>query len=105
MSDEMAKFYRSQDGYGWRLWLTQRLRVGSRRSMTPMWPHIRKSYDEFCNEVLAVHLYPLVSIDWWYRRKQRTEADGVCLACRNELAAFNLGRSDTDTYVHQEKRQ
>lgn len=73
---------RSPSGlYGWHLWLGERVRIGSPKSLTPMWPHIYKSGDEWCNDVLAFHLWPLGGVDVWWRRHQRTAADGQCPQC------------------------
>lgn len=76
---------RSAHGYGTRLWIGSRIRIGSHETMTPMWPHVYRSGDEFCNDVLSLHLYPLVAIDIWWRRKQRTAIDGICDTCKDEL--------------------
>jgi hypothetical protein len=82
-----GKFFyveRSPVGYGTHVWIG-RVRLGSRKTMTPMWPHVRKGGDEFCNDVLSMHLYPLVAIDIWWRPKQRTWRDGMCDSCKQEL--------------------
>lgn len=67
-----------------------RVRFGSRRTMTPMWPHVYKGGDEWCNDVLCFHLYPLVSIDIWWQLKQRTAKDGICDTCKDELRGVIL---------------
>jgi hypothetical protein len=76
---------RSPVGYGSSLYIGERVRIGSRNTMTPMWPHIYKGGDQNCNDVLSFHLYPIVSIDIWWRRKQRTWRDGLCETCKQEL--------------------
>lgn len=80
---------RSAEGYGWRLWLGPYVRVNSRRALTPMWPHIYRSGDEYCNPVLAVHLWPIGGLDIWWRGHRRGEADGPCERCLAELEAWS----------------
>lgn len=77
---------RSDQGYGTHLWLW-RVRIGSRKTMSEDYqgPRIFKGGDEFCNDTLCFHLYPMVSIDVWWRWKQRTVTDGMCDRCKDEL--------------------
>lgn len=83
MNGKLVRYEPSPAGFGRHLWVG-RVRFGSTGTMTPMWPHIRRSSDEFCNDVLAMHLYPLVAIDIWWRRHLR---DGLCERCLAEEAA------------------
>ena len=86
MDGKFIRFYPkgTHSEYGSYLWIG-RVRFGSPGTMTPMWPHVYKSGDEYCNDVLAFHLYPLVSVDIWWRRKQRTAEDGLCEKCKQEM--------------------
>jgi hypothetical protein len=76
-----VRFEHSRMGYGWHLWIGSRIRIASRKALTPMWPHVYKSWDEYCNDVSAFHLWPVGGVDIWWRRHQRTEADGRCDTC------------------------
>lgn len=72
-------------GYGPQVWLFERIRLNSPGTLTPMRPFIRRSGDEYCNDVLAIHLWPLGGVDIWWRRYQRTEADGPCGNCSKDV--------------------
>lgn len=67
------------------VWLGPRVRLRSGWALTPMWPHIYRSGDEFCNDVICLHLWPLFGVDVWWRWRQRSEADGLCEACATEI--------------------
>ena len=81
---KFIRYYKSELGYGRALWIG-RVRFNSPGSRTPMWPFIRISHDENCNPVLTIHLWPLGGIDTWYRRHQRTDEDGICDECVQEI--------------------
>lgn len=57
------------------------VRINHPRDLTPMWPFIRKSADEYCNPVLAIHLWPIGGADIWYKGMKRTE---ICDECKKE---------------------
>lgn len=78
----MIKIDRSKEGYGTTIWLGNRVRLGSYGTMTPMFPRIMRSGDEYCNDVLLFHLWPLVSIEIWWNKRLHTEADGMCENCK-----------------------
>ena len=81
---------RSDAGYGCHVWLGNRVRIGSRKSLTSMWPHITRGADEYCNDAVHVHVWPLFGLDVWWRWRQRTAENGPCARCRAELAAEGI---------------
>jgi hypothetical protein len=89
VSNELAwTFQRSEAGYGWHYWIGSRIRIASPKALTPMWPRVYRGGDEFCNDVLAFHLWPLGGVDIWWRRKQRTAEDGLCAKCEQEFTDY-----------------
>lgn len=95
---------RSELGYGTHVWLGSRVRLGTPGTMTPMLPRVYKSGDEYCNDVLALHLYPVCSIDIWWRWRQRTVDDGWCDKCKRDYreAGFSdlaIARFEAEHYL------
>jgi hypothetical protein len=80
---KFIRYHKSEGGYGRTLWVGP-VRFGTTGTMTPMWPHTYLSHDEDCNPVFAMHLYPLVSIDIWWKGFKRTGL-GICDSCQQEL--------------------
>lgn len=79
------KVIRSKYGYGFAIWLGPRIRFNSTGALTPMWPFVKVNHDEWCNPVLCIHLWPLGGLDTWFSRKLRTEEDGMCQECLDEI--------------------
>lgn len=94
---KIFRFCRSEAGYGWHLWIGPRIRIESPGALTPMWPHVYRGGDEYCNDTVNLHLWPLFGVGLWWRGRQRTATDGLCDAClteRDELAEQGIGVSD-----------
>lgn len=54
------RFERSVFGYGWRLWVGDRVRFNSLGATSRRWPHIVwNGADEFCNRVIMLCCWPL----------------------------------------------
>ena len=78
---KLIRVERSENGYGTHVWLGPRVRIGTPGTMTPMWPHVYRGCDEYCNETLCFHLYPLIAIAIWWQWRQRTPDMGYCDEC------------------------
>lgn len=83
-SVKLWRIIRSDYGYGSSIWLGPRVRVSSGKALTPMSPRIYRGSDEYCNDTICLHLWPLGGVAVWWRWRQRTEADGMCDQCRDE---------------------
>lgn len=84
------KLERSEAGYGAHLWIGSRIRLASPGALTPMRPRIYKGGDEYCNDTVNLHLWPLGGVDVWWRWRQRTAADGRCDKCRAEFRELGV---------------
>ena len=54
-------------------------------------PRAGTSHDENCNPVAAACLWPLGGVEVWLRGFRRTDADGMCQGCLDELSQWARG--------------